>query len=107
MMKQEIFSLPEKIKYLRAQHELTQTELARQFCISRSSVNGWEMGTSIPSTHFIVELAKLFNVSTDYLLGVEKTATVSVESLTDIEVASVCQIINCFRIAHNPLPKDE
>ena len=61
--------IAEKIKMLRNANNMTQAELARKLNVTRSSVNAWEMGISIPSTTFIVELAQLFKVSTDYLLG--------------------------------------
>ena len=72
-MAKELFSLAEKIKYLRENAELTQSALAKSLGLSRSGVNAWEMGISIPSTQYVVELAKLFNVSTDYLLGLSVT----------------------------------
>lgn len=62
-------------------------------CITRSSVNAWEMGISVPSTQYIVELANIFNVSTDYLLGVDSSATVSVDGLTETDIQLVHEII--------------
>ena len=87
----------DKIKLLRERKGLTQAELARQLGVTRSGVNAWEMGISIPSTQYIVELAQFFDVSADYLLGLEHTATVSVEGLSDREIAAVTEIIECFR----------
>ena len=55
------------------------------------------MGLSIPSTQYIVELALIFNVSTDYLLGIEKTSTISVDGLTDREIASIVEIVECYK----------
>ena len=64
----------DRIKALREQKGLTQTDLSNQLGITRSSVNAWEMGISVPSTQYIVELAHIFKVSTDYLLGVDTSA---------------------------------
>ena len=69
-MSKELFSLADKIKLLRENSGLTQAGIARQLGISRSGVNAWEMGLSVPSTQYIVELAKTFGVSTDFLLGI-------------------------------------
>lgn len=85
--------IADKIKDLREQHNMTQVALAKKLGITRSGVNAWEMGISVPSTQYIVELANLFQVSTDYLLGVEKSATVSIEGLTEADVRLVCDII--------------
>lgn len=87
----------ERIKVLREGHGLTQAELARRLGVTRSGVNAWEMGVSVPSTQYIVELALLFEVSTDYLLGINSGATVSVEGLGDEEIASVVEVIRCYR----------
>ena len=82
----------DKIKTLREQKGITQAELAKQLGITRSSVNAWEMGISVPSTQYIVELAYIFKVSTDYLLGVDTTATVSVAGLSEKDI----QIVNAL-----------
>lgn len=87
----------DKIKMLRDKCGITQASLARELGITRSSVNAWEMGLSIPSTQYIVELALIFNVSTDYLLGLEKTSTISVDGLTDREIASIVEIVECYK----------
>lgn len=63
----------DRIKAIREQRGLTQADLAKQLGITRSSVNAWEQGISVPSTQYIVELAGLFKVSTDYLLGIDTT----------------------------------
>lgn len=83
----------ERIRVLREQKGLTQSELAKQLGITRSSVNAWEMGISVPSTQYIVELARIFRVSTDHLLCVDKTATISVEGLSEKDIQLIHRII--------------
>ncbi len=84
----------DRIKALREQKGLTQTDLSNQLGITRSSVNAWEMGISVPSTQYIVELAHIFKVSTDYLLCVDSSATISVAGLTEKDVQLVHSIIS-------------
>lgn len=86
-----------RIKLLRDQRGMTQTELAKRLGITRSSVNAWEMGISVPSTQCIVELARLFKVSTDYLLGVASSATVNVSGLTEKDIQLVCALVEHLR----------
>ena len=83
----------DRIKYLRESKSMTQAELARELGITRSSVNAWEMGISVPSTQYIVELADIFGVSTDYLLGVKESASVSVNGLTEKDIQLVHDLI--------------
>ena len=85
--------IAEKVKKLREQKGLSQAELARLIGITRSSVNAWEMGISVPSTQYIVDLAGVFDISTDYLLGVDSSSTISVAGLTDSDILLVHNII--------------
>ncbi len=86
--------ISDRIKDLRELNNMTQAELARQLGITRSSVNAWEIGISIPSTQYIVELAQTFGVSTDYLLCVESTATISVSGLDEDDLRLVSMLVN-------------
>ena len=47
------------------------------------------MGISVPSTQYIVELSNIFSVSTDYLLGVEKTSSIDISGLTEKDIEMV------------------
>lgn len=87
----------DRIKYLRESKSYTQTELAKLLGITRSSVNAWEMGISVPSTQYVVELAAIFKVSTDYLLGVNETTTINVSGLTDADIELVNAIVSHLR----------
>ncbi len=89
--------IAERIKELREEKAWTQTELAKILGVTRSCVNAWEMGISVPSTQYVVELASLFRISTDFLLGVEATASVSVEGLSDEDIQLVHTIIDHLR----------
>lgn len=85
------------IKSLREQNKYTQSELAKILGITRSSVNAWEMGISVPSTQYVVELANIFKVSTDFILGVKSTATINVDGLNDEDIELVQRIIEHLR----------
>lgn len=87
----------DKIKSLRESNNLTQTQLAKKLGITRSSVNAWEMGISVPSTQYIVDLAKYFKVSTDYILGVNSTSTISLVNLTEKDIDIIYQLANNLR----------
>lgn len=89
--------IADKIKLLREKQGLTQADLAKKLGITRSSVNAWEMGISVPSTQYIVDLAILFEVSSDYILDIPKTATVNINGLSEKEVSAVVKIIECLK----------
>ena len=89
-----INAIDEKIKSLRSANKMTQADLARRLNITRASVNAWEMGISKPSIEFIAELARIFNVSTDYLLGMKNNSTINVFGLSVADVELICNLIN-------------
>lgn len=95
-MSKELFGLGERIKQLREAKGLTQAELARILGLSRSAVNAWEMGLSVPSVSYIVALSKLFGVSSDMLLGINSAPSIRADSLTDRQVATIVALIECF-----------
>lgn len=90
----------DRIKTLREARGWTQAELARRLNITRNGVNSWEQGLSMPSPACLVDLAKLFSVSTDYLLGVERLETVNVTGLDEKDVAILVQLVDRLRESH-------
>ena len=87
----------ERIKALREARGWTQAELARRMNITRNGVNSWEQGLSMPSPACLVDLSKVFSVSTDYLLGVERLETVNVTGLDEKDVAMLAQLADWLR----------
>lgn len=61
-----------RVKKLRIDNGYNMQELANKINVTKSSINMWENGGSIPKDNILIELSKLFNVSIDYLLGNEK-----------------------------------
>ena len=89
--------ISDRIKQLREQNSMTQAELAKRLCITRSSVNAWEMGISVPSTQSLVDLANIFDVSTDYLLGLDTSSSVNLSGLTNKDINLVYSIVAHLR----------
>ena len=87
----------DKIKELREASNLTQTELSKKLGVTRSSVNAWELGISVPSTTYLIELSQLFHVSTDYLLDPPTNNTIDVSQLSEREIILVYELIDYFK----------
>ena len=58
----------EKVLNLRRKNGWSQEELAQKAGVSRQSISKWESAASIPDIDKILELSRIFGVSTDYLL---------------------------------------
>lgn len=89
--------IAERIKELRQARGWTQADLARRLSITRNGVNSWEQGLSTPSPASLVDLARLFSVSMDYLLGVEPLNTVNVTGLDERDVAILAELADRLR----------
>ncbi len=63
--------LSENIKKFRKERKMTQEQLAEAMGVSVSAVYKWESSQSTPEINLILEMADLFNTSTDVLLGYE------------------------------------
>lgn len=61
--------LGERLNELRQERGITQQELADVFHISNSAISSYETGTRIPDVDFLLELAKFYNTSCDYMIG--------------------------------------
>lgn len=64
-------TIGQRIKELRLRHNMTGYELGLKLNITRNAVSQWETNKRVPTSTMLTQIAKLFNVSTDYLLGRE------------------------------------
>ena len=62
-----------RIALLRIENGLTQAALAKRVCVSASAVGMYEQGRRMPSLGLLVQIAREFGVTTDYLLMGENT----------------------------------
>jgi len=62
----------ENLKELRLEKNLTHQQLADEIGFSRTIIGFWESRKREPTGKALIALAKFFDVSTDYLLGLER-----------------------------------
>lgn len=72
--------LPEKIKQLRKQKQLTQAELADLLFVSRSSIAKYETGRVIPDNEVIEKMAKIFEVDKNDLILEEDNREIALQT---------------------------
>lgn len=60
-----------RIKELRKLNNLTQTQLAEKLQTTQDTISLWELGKSYPDIDSLIMLCKIFDISADYLLGLE------------------------------------
>lgn len=86
--------LNEQIKKLRTACGITQVELAKSLGVTKQSVSNWENDNIQPSIDMLIRLAEFFQVSTDYMLGLDTKETIDVTELTNEEIAHIRFIIS-------------
>ena len=60
----------ERIKEIRQDYKLTQREFGKKLSVSQDTASLWEKSKAYPSTEYVIEICKTFDVSADYLLGI-------------------------------------
>ena len=61
----------ERLKELRLERGLSKEQVSKDTGLSRSAISLWEAGKRVPNPEAVVVLAKYFEVTTDFLLGVD------------------------------------
>lgn len=86
--------LAARLKNLRTQKGLTQTQVAHAIGVTRSVISLYENEMRQPSPDMIIALARLYGVTTDYLLGMDERRFVDVSGLNTKEVAAILNMID-------------
>ena len=91
--------LNEQIRELRNIRGISQIQLANKLGVTKQSVSNGENDNILPSIEMLVKIANFFEVSTDYLLGLDKKRTLDVENLTEIQISHIQLIVDDLRNA--------
>lgn len=86
-----------RIRELRTSFGWSQVELADKLNISKQTVSNWENDNIQPSIEMLMRVAKVFQVSTDYLLGLEEIPRLSIEGLPLSVVAHIALLIEDYK----------
>lgn len=89
--------LGQRINEMRLSFGWSQVELAKRLSISKQTVSNWENDNIQPSIEMLMRIARLFGVSTDYMLGLEQIPRLSMEGLPIAVVAHLGQLAEDFR----------
>ena len=89
--------LGQRIYEMRTAFGWSQVELAKRLGVAKQTVSNWENENIQPSIEMLVRLARLFNVTTDYLLGLESIPRLSVQGLSADVIAHISLLIDDFR----------
>ena len=86
-----------RIQELRTAVGWSQVDLSKKLGVAKQTVSNWENENIQPSIEMLIRLARLFNVTTDYLLGLDAIPRLNVEELPANVVAHLSQLIEDYR----------
>ena len=84
----------ERLKEVRKANRLTQIDMANKLNVTKQSVANWENNNVMPSIDMLIKISNTFNVSSDFLLGINDRKFIDVSELSLEEVAHIQAIIN-------------
>lgn len=87
----------EKLKQLRNGQKLTQQQLAERIGVAKSVVSYYESGDRYPSYDVLVKIARIFHVTTDYLLDIERNRVIDVSELSEDDIAVVTSVVEALK----------
>ena len=91
-----VLNIADRIRYLRDKAGMTQTDLAKRLGISRNAVNAWEMSVSVPTLSNVVEMSRIFHVTTDYILSISDKVLLDISELDNNERELVMKLVECL-----------
>lgn len=85
------------LKTLRVKKNMTQAQLAQKLGLTKSVISAYETGLRLPSYDVLIHISKIFNVSTDYLLGLERKQEIDLSGLSDDEITALMNLIKAMK----------
>ena len=89
-----------KIKELREQRQMTQTELAQKLNVSKSVISAYEKGIRMPSFKVIKDMSTVFDIPESYLLVRDVNETSILIDITDLTLSQqriIYALLNEFK----------
>lgn len=85
-----------RLQISRKNKKLTQSQVAELVGTTKSSISGYENNTSFPPIEILKRMALIYEVSCDYLLGIDERHTIIVEDITDNQYSIIRDMVNKF-----------
>lgn len=85
------------LKTLRQKENMTQAQLSQKLDLTKSVISAYETGLRLPSYDVLIHIAQIFNVSTDYLLGLEHPQEIDLSGLSSEEVTALLNLIKAMK----------
>lgn len=85
------------LRTLRIQNNMTQEQLSKKLGLTKSVISAYETGLRMPSYEVLIDISKIFKVTTDYLLGLERKQEIDLSGLTSEEIEALLNLIKAMK----------
>ena len=87
----------DRVRQLRKAKGLTQSQVAELVGGTKMMISSYEQGMRFPPYPTLIKLAKLYGVSTDYMLGLHQQKVLNVDGLSDANLLLVRALVEALR----------
>ncbi|MBE6777069.1 MAG: helix-turn-helix transcriptional regulator [Ruminococcaceae bacterium] len=87
----------DRLRQFRKERKLTQKELATLIGVKNSVISFYEVGDRKPSLEALIKLSKALHISTDILLGIEKSETIDISGLSEKDKQYIQALVDRLR----------
>ena len=92
-----MFDFGLRLRELREQQKLSQEQLGKRVGRSKSVICSYENNVKVPPLPILTQMASVFRVSLDYLVGIDKEEMVAVDGLTSQQKALLKTVLAEFK----------
>lgn len=86
-----------RLRTLRLKANMTQGQLAKKLNLTKSVISAYETDLRLPSYDVLIGIAKIYNVSTDFLLGLDRKQEIDLSGLTQEEIEALLNLIKAMK----------
>jgi transcriptional regulator with XRE-family HTH domain len=88
-----VYDLGLRLRDLRNNKHLSQTQVAKRLSLTRASISGYENNLASPSIDVLVKLALLYGVTTDYILGLDNRKVIVLDDISERDAEVIEDIV--------------
>jgi transcriptional regulator with XRE-family HTH domain len=92
-----IFDFGYRLRELRENKNMTQTQVATRLNLSKTTISGYENNIKTPSLDVLIRLSILYGVSADYILGLENRKMLLIDGLSPSQEGIMKILLKEFR----------
>lgn len=100
-----VYDFGARLKELRKNKHLSQSEAGKRLGVTRSTISAYERNVKTPSVDILVQIAVLYNVSIDYIMGLKNRTSLYLDDLSESQQQTIIDIVERLKSEFKNEPK--